>query len=430
VTSPSFLDVAAAVLFAAALLHTFSTRFFEHLAHVRPRHAGLWHLFGEVECVFGLWAAVAFVLIAAHLGLKDALRYIESRDFTEPAFVFVAMVIAATRPVIRAAEGLLGLVARAIPLPRSTALFFAVMSVAPLMGSFITEPAAMTLAALILRDRFLSHALSAKAKYAIVGVLFVNVSIGGALTPYAAPPILMVAATWGWSFADVASLFGARAALAVFVNAALVTFFLRKELAAIGAGAAVAEPRIPLVVSAIHLAFLAGVVFFNHYPAVFLGLFLFFLGYTEAYERHQSPLILREALLVGFFLAGLVTLGGLQRWWLQPVLEGLDGTVLFLGATALTAFTDNAALTYLGSLVKGVSEEFKYALVAGALAGGGLTIVANAPNPAGYSILRRKFDDSSIGAGRLALAALPPTLIAVAFFWGDRFIRMLAGLFA
>jgi hypothetical protein len=184
------------------------------------------------------------------------------------------------------------------------------------------------------------------------------------------------------------------------------------------------------VVSLIHLAFLAAVVFFNHYPVVFLGLFLFFLGYTEAYERHQSPLILREALLVGFFLAGLVALGGLQRWWLQPVLEGLSGHVLFVGATALTAITDNAALTYLGSLVQGVSDEFKYALVAGAVVGGGLTIIANAPNPAGYAILRGKFEDGSIGAGRLLLAALPPTLVAAVMFWGDRALRGLAGLFS
>ncbi|HPV84082.1 MAG TPA: putative Na+/H+ antiporter, partial [Nitrospira sp.] len=28
-------------LFAVAILHTFSTAFFEHLAHTRPAHAGL-----------------------------------------------------------------------------------------------------------------------------------------------------------------------------------------------------------------------------------------------------------------------------------------------------------------------------------------------------------------------------------------------------
>ena len=50
-------------------------------------------------------------------------------------------------------------------------------------------------------------------------------------------------------------------------------------------------------------------------------MFLLFLGYTQAYARHQSPLLLKEALLVGFFLAGLVVLGGMQRWWLQPLIS-------------------------------------------------------------------------------------------------------------
>jgi Na+/H+ antiporter NhaD/arsenite permease-like protein len=284
------------------------------------------------------------------------------------------------------------------------------------------------LTALILRDRFLARPLSAGAKYAIVGVLFVNISIGGALTPYAAPPVLMVASKWNWDLAFMLSTFGARSVCAVLVNAAVITWVLRRQLAAAQAdGAAEKREPIPFAVTAIHLGFLGAVVFLGHYPAAFLGVFLFFLGFTEAYERYQNPLILREALLVGFFLAGLVTLGGLQRWWLQPVLEGLDGTVLFLGATALTAFTDNAALTYLGSLVEGVGDEFKYALVAGAITGGGLTVVANAPNPAGYSILRGRFEDESIGALRLALAALPPTFVAIVFFWGDRFARSLLG---
>jgi Putative Na+/H+ antiporter len=130
---------------------------------------------------------------------------------------------------------------------------------------------------------------------------------------------------------------------------------------------------VPASVVLVHLVMLALVVLFAHHPAVFLGLFLFFLGYASAYERHQSPLILREALLVAFFLAGLVVLGGLQRWWLEPVLMSMDANAVFFGATALTAITDNAALTYLGSLVEGLSDEFKVALVAGAVTGGGLT---------------------------------------------------------
>jgi hypothetical protein len=170
------------------------------------------------------------------------------------------------------------------------------------------------------------------------------------------------------------------------------------------------------VVAAIHLAFLAGVVAFNHHPIVFLALFLFFLGFAEAYQRYQSPLVLREGLMVAFFLAGLVVIGGQQKWWLQPLLSDMDSTTLFAGATLLTAITDNAALTYLGSLVEGVSDDFKYSLVAGAVTGGGLTVIANAPNPAGFAILKNNFEDGTISAGGLAAAAALPTLVAAAAF--------------
>ena len=124
--------------------------------------------------------------------------------------------------------------------------------------------------------------------------------------------------------------------------------------------------------------------------------------------------------MVAFFLAGLVVLGGQQQWWLQEVLSRMNETTLFYGAAALTAITDNAALTYLGSLVDGVSDDYKYSLVAGAVAGGGLTVIANAPNPAGFAILKDNFEDQSIGALGLFAAALPPTLVVIACFRGIR----------
>jgi Putative Na+/H+ antiporter len=170
----------------------------------------------------------------------------------------------------------------------------------------------------------------------------------------------------------------------------------------------------------LNVALLALVVATNHHAEVFMGLFLLFLGLAEAYKRHHERLMLREGLMVAFFLAGLVVLGGQQKWWLQAMLANLDGATLFFGAAALTAITDNAALTYLGSLVDGVSEGFKYALVAGAVAGGGLTVIANAPNPAGFAILKDRFDDQSIHPLGLLLAALPPTAIAIACLWGLR----------
>jgi len=411
--TPALLWLAAAV-FALALIHSFSTHWFEHLAHTRPRHAGLWHLLGEVEIVFGLWATVLMLLSFGLIGQNATLEYLESRNFTEPLFVFAIMVIAGTRPVLALARtGVLRLAAM-WPGSQSLAMYLLVLSLVPLLGSFITEPAAMTLGALLLRDTVFSQAVSSRLKYATLGVLFVNVSIGGTLTPFAAPPVLMVAGVWQWDFAFMLKTFGGKAALAVALNALGVSWLMRHELRKLVPAQPVGEAAVPLGVVAVHLLLLAGVVVFAHHPVVFMGLVLLFLGFATAYRRHQSPLILREALLVSFFLAGLVVLGGLQQWWLEPLLLGLSTDAVFYGATALTAITDNAALTYLGSLVPGLSDEFKVALVAGAVTGGGLTLIANAPNPAGAAILKGHFKDNTIAPGKLLLAALPPTLVAAA----------------
>lgn len=410
--APTLIQIIGASLFAIAVLHTFSTRFFEHLAHTRPRHAGIWHLLGEVEVVFGFWAMVLMLFMFAVSGRQEAIGYLESRNFTEPMFVFAIMVIAGTRPILQFAGSAVRLVARLLPLPRAMALYFLVLALVPLLGSFITEPAAMTLAALMLRDTLFSRQVSEKLKYATIGVLFVNVSIGGTLTPFAAPPVLMVAAKWNWDIGFMIATFGWKAAIAVVINAGAAMLLFRRELGHMADAPHGAASNVPLPMILAHLAFLLLVVVFAHHSPMFMGVFLFFLGFATAYQRHQDALILREALLVAFFLAGLVVLGGLQQWWLEPVLMSMDANAVFFGATALTAITDNAALTYLGSLVEGLSPEFKAALVAGAVTGGGLTLIANAPNPAGAAILKEKFADNTIRPLGLLLAALPPTLVA------------------
>ncbi|WP_088143428.1 putative Na+/H+ antiporter [Achromobacter xylosoxidans] len=422
---PQTLEVIATLLFAVAVLHTFSVPFFARLAHRGGPHAGIWHLFSEVEAVFGVWAFVLIVAMAALAGPSHAIEYMDTRNFTEPLFVFVIMVVAASRPILELVGMLVRLVARVLPLPRELATFFVVMSLVPLGGSFITEPAAMTLAAILLRDAYFRSSGRAGFKYLTLGVLFVNVSIGGVLTSYAAPPVLMVASTFGWDSTFMVQHFGWRAAIAVCLNAALLTFICRKALLerSVGTGGGVDAPEggdargpVPLVVMLVHLVFLVAVVLSAHHPAIFLGLLMMFIGFAEAYKRHQSRLMIKEGLMVGFFLAGLVVLGGLQKWWLQDLLGGLEPFVLFWGATALTAITDNAALTYLGSLVEGTNEAWRYMLVAGAVTGGGLTVIANAPNPAGFAILKNHFPDGSISSGRLFLSALAPTLVAAVMF--------------
>ncbi|HXD41323.1 MAG TPA: putative Na+/H+ antiporter [Ramlibacter sp.] len=414
--TPFLLHLAAA-LFGIALLHTFSAKQFERLAHRFPRHAGLLHLLGEVEIIFGFWAIVLVLCLALFGSGNLALSYAESRQYAEPLFVFVVMVVAASRPVLVGVMRFAAVLVRLLPVPEGIANAWLGLALIPLAGSLITEPAAMTLGALMLAPQIFRTSLPEPPKYFALGVLFVNISIGGTLTSFAAPPVLMVSGTWGWSSAFMAQTFGWKAAVAVVVNATLAVIVLRRYLQA-NASPNASAPRgeVPFLIIAVHLAFLAGVVLLAHHPVAFLGLFLMFLGFTQAYERHQSSLIIKEALLVAFFLAGLVVLGGLQQWWLQPVVSSMSPGALFFGATALTAVTDNAALTYLGSLIEGIPDEAKYTLVAGAVTGGGLTVIANAPNPAGVALLRRGFADDSIGALGLLLGALVPTAISGAAF--------------
>lgn len=406
----------AAIVFAIAIAHTFSTKFFERLAHNDPRHAGAWHFLAEVEAVFGFWAFVMIVIAAIMVTPKAAVEYLDTRNFTEPMFVFAIMVVAASRAVLHMARRLVETVAGFVPLPGALSYYIVTLSVVPLLGSFITEPAAMTLGALMLRERFAAATVSQKLKYATLGLLFVNISIGGVLTPYAAPPVLMVAGKWNWDIFYMLTHFGWKMALAVIINAVVTAFVFRKELSALDAVADIPSVSMPFAVQVIHLVFLAGIVIFAHHPAAFMGLFLFFMGFATAYPQYQDRLILREGLMVAFFLAGLVVLGGQQAWWLEPLLHSMNADTVYFGATALTAITDNAALTYLGSQVEGLTEEFKRALLAGAITGGGLTVIANAPNPAGYAILRGQFEGGVISPLGLLVAAAPPTLTAILAF--------------
>ena len=54
----NFIDLIGATLFFVAIVHTFSTKYFEHLAYTNPRYSGILHLLGEIEIVFGFWAMV------------------------------------------------------------------------------------------------------------------------------------------------------------------------------------------------------------------------------------------------------------------------------------------------------------------------------------------------------------------------------------
>ncbi len=438
-------NVIATGVFVLAILHTFAAARFAALAHrVQHRHdarveaqgrrpspslvAELLHFLGEVEVVFGLWALLLLAAMTTYAGWESAKHYFnDTVNYTEPLFVVVIMALAATRPVIGFAESALRRIA-ATGGGTPAAWWVTILIVGPLLGSFITEPAAMTISALLLARQFYDLQPSMRLRYATLGVLFVNVSIGGTLTQFAAPPVLMVARPWGWDIQFMLVNFGWRAIAAITLSTLVYFVLFRRELQGLAARSPVVDIEQPdeeatgpallpvpawLVIA--HLMFMAWTVFNAHYPALFLGGFLFFLGFARATAAYQSRTELKTPLLVGFFLAGLVIHGGLQGWWIAPVLSRLSETPLFLGATGLTAVNDNALITYLATLVPNLSDELKLAVVQGAVVGGGLTVIANAPNPAGQALLSRFFG-GAISPLQLFASALVPTLITAAVF--------------
>ncbi len=434
-------------IFLLAVLHTFAAARFAEMAHhaqheadARAQAAGrqprpsvkaeLLHFFGEIEVVFGLWAVVLLLAATFVHGWDAAQHYLDDGvNYTEPLFVVVIMALASTRPVITFAESALRRVA-ALGQGTPAAWWLSILIVGPLLGSFVTEPAAMTICALLLGRQFYDLQPSTRLKYATLGLLFVNVSIGGTLTHFAAPPVLMVARVWEWDTPFMIGHFGWRSVIAILVATGAYFLAFRAELRTLADRPPVQDVErpdedalngaghllpVPAWIVAVHLAFMAWTVFNAHYPALFLGGFLFFLGFVRATAAYQSEVALRSPLLVGFFLAALVVHGGLQGWWIAPTLASLAEEPLFFGATVLTAFNDNALITYLSTLVPDFSEPMKLAVVEGAVTGGGLTVIANAPNPAGQALLSRFFDGAIHPLGLLA-AALVPTLIATLAF--------------
>ena len=415
------MEAAATACFACAVIHTFATKFFATLSQrFRDGSLGenLFHYLAEVEVVFGIWAMVFLSFISYTQSVDHAVQYLESVNYTEALFVFVIMAMASTRPVLYLCESLVGALSGLAPArARMLAYFVLCLSVLPLLGSFVTEPAAMVVAALLLEKQIFTRERSALLRYSTLAVLMVNISIGGTLTHFAAPPVIMVAKAWGWDLPFMLANFGWKSAVVVVINAAALTGVNYKELSRLKLDAGSGKSKVPLWMALSHCLFMFLVVKYHHSPAFFIPLFLLFIGWADVTREYQTPLKLRESLLVGFFLGGLVTLGQLQRWWIEPLIGGMDPLPLFLGATALTAVTDNAALTYLGTLVTGLSDVSKYVLVAGAVAGGGLTVIANAPNPIAVGLLKSGFSGDSINPGKLFLAALLPTIASCLGFW-------------
>ena len=431
-------NLVATILFLCAVIHTLLTHKFRHMAHViEERHkaihdpkpgqnpvaksARLLHFLGEVEAVFGIWVVPLLIWLAFKHGMGASVAYLDSRSYAEPIFVVVIMAISATRPIMNLAESVMRRIAS---LGGGTVLawWFSILTLGPLLGSLITEPAAMTISAMLLVRQFYRLKPKPRFAYATLGLLFVNVSVGGTLTHFAAPPVLMVAGPWNWDTPYMATHFGWVATVGIIVSNVLYFAVFRKNFArlqdtidALGHQTTVSEARIPAWVTIGHLLFMGAAVAWAHHPSLLIGSFLFFLAFFEITEDYQGAFQLRSPILVGFFLAGLVIHGGMQQWWIAPVLGSLSEIPLMFGSVILTAFNDNAAITYLSTLVPGLTDSMPQAVVQGAVIGGGLTVIANAPNPAGQSILNDHFEEGIAPIG-LLLGALIPTTIQIICF--------------
>ncbi|MGE3954827.1 MAG: putative Na+/H+ antiporter [Parachlamydiales bacterium] len=432
-------NLVAFILFGLAVIHTFLCSRFSHLAHyLEKRHiekaiargkgegevsfwAEVCSFLGEVEVVFGLWCIPLLIAMLATYDWATTMAYVNSRSFTEPLFIMIIMVIASTRPILRLAEGMIRGVAR-VGGGGPRAWWFSLLTVGPLLGSVITEPAAMTICALLMARQFYARHPRKLFAYATLGLLFTNISVGGVLTNFAAPPVLIVAERWGFGAAYMFTTFGWRAIVGVVVANALYFSLFYREFDRLRAPPpppvgeeGTGEKPIPIWVTAVHVAVLGWEVFVAHDTVIAIGTLLLFLGFHQATAPHQSPLSLRQPLLVGLFLAGLVILGGLQGWWIAPLLGGLSEFPLMLLSIFLTAINDNAEITYLSSLIPNFSEAMKYAVIAGAVTGGGLTVIANAPNLIGVQTCRRYFEDGISPLWLFLGAFLPMVVMGLAF---------------
>jgi len=426
------------VILVLAIIHTLCVHKIHHFARQlearqapkrliqqspRSVHVQILYFLAEVEIVFAIWAIPLFFFMAAFSGWRVALEYINTRDYTEALFVIIVLSIASTKPIIQCTQRIIRIIAKAFGGTLS-AWWFTLLTVGPLLGSFITEAGAMAVTAVLLSREFYSFRPSSKLSYATLALLFTNISVGGVLTNFASPAVLVLAHAWEWSNWDVFITFGWKAALGIVIANTIYWIYFRKEFAQLNErkkvstavfGASSRETQVPFWVISVHLLFLGIIVLSAHYPAIFMATYLFFIGLYQATKHHQSALKLARPLLIGLFLAGLVIHGGLQGWWVVLTLEHLSPVEVLGMSMALTAFNDNTAIAYLATLIPNWSDVYQYALFTGVIAGGGLTVIANAPNPAGFVFLSSHFG-GSISSWKLGMAALLPAGVLYIIF--------------
>lgn len=430
------------IIFGMSLVHAFSAGWFRLLGesihhrllkkqkarggptdseHTFSFAAEICYFLGEVEVVFALWIIPLIVAISYRYDWQVALSYLKSRNYTDPFFEVVMMTIASSQPILHLAEQALKWIAR-LGGQTPGAWWLSLMIVGPLLGSLITEPAAITITALLLSKKFFLYHPNRRFAYASLGLLFTNISLGGVLTNFASPAVLIVSREWEWTTPYMFMQFGWKAVLTVVISTVVYYLFFRKDLLRLKASQIARtwsgeshHQHTPRWLIVAHVMFLVWLIIASHELIVFVGTFLIFFAFYQATRPLQRPLNLRPPLLVGLFLAGLVIHGGLQGWWIEPLLTSLASFPLLLLSLVLSTFNDNAAITYLSSLPHSFSELQKYVVMVGAITAGGLTVIANSPNPAGAQLLRKDFKGGISHFG-LLLGALIPTIVGLAVF--------------
>lgn len=427
--------IVSAILFFCAIIHTLSTYRLQKWAEKLEAKKGkrtipilLLLFLSQIEVVFAFWAIPLFMAIAFFYNAATALEYINTRDYTETLFVVVILSLTASRPIVNIAKKAMNWCANFFGGSLS-AWWFVLLTIGPLLGSLITEAGAMAICALLLAQQFYVYHPSKKLSYATLALLFVNISVGGVLTNFASPAVLILSHCWHWTTLDLLTNFGWKAAVGIILSNFVYWLIFRKEISLMGKRrehsklSHLGETQVPHWITLIHIIFIVLTVCISHYPAVFIASFLFYLGFHQLTRDHQYPIRVRHPMLIGLFLAGLVIHGGLQGWWVVDLLYGRSPLSVMGITIALAGFNDNTAISYLASLIPSWGKVFEYAIFTGIVAGGGLTVIANAPNPAGYAILRPHFKEG-ISTLQLFLAALIPTLIlyAVFYFFGPLFL--------
>lgn len=532
-------NLAATLIFIFAISHILTASWFKEKAHdYEHKHqlkihegkadpeshsllGGIFHFLGEVEAIFGIWTLVLALAVTVFYDWDVFVHYVGQLDYREPMYTVVIMTIASSRPILKFVELMLWRIVKVFG-GTLEVWWLAILILAPLSASFITEPAAITIGAFLLEEKFYALKPNNKLKYSTLALLFVNVSLGGLLTNFASHPILMVAHTWHWSSWYTFTTFGIKAIISISLSTFIYYIFVRHDIKELKEAYArerykkyiqrrfiskkqleksfdmleeevnstlgftnkldewsnelkeeilskaydslhpdemdaynihdaieekfddirigelkrtipgllpedmkpryrdpywdTREDKVPLWIMLVHVAFISWTVTNANVPVLFIGGFLFFLGFFQITAFYQNRMNLKPALLVAFFIAGIIIHGSLQGWWIEAVLSQLPESAVSISALLLSSLNDNASITYLGTLVPDLTETFKYAIVSGTVAGGGLTVIANSPNPVGVSILKKHFKHG-VSALELVKFALLPTIISFIVFW-------------